>query len=53
MFPHMRTTLTLDDDVFLLLGRRQSESGGTFKDAVRAKAEERSRILSTGCFGPC
>jgi hypothetical protein len=31
MIPHMRTTLTLDDDVFLLLGRRQSESGGTFK----------------------
>ena len=30
----MRTTLTLDDDVFLLLGRRQSESGGTFKDLV-------------------
>ena len=30
----MRTTRTLDDDVFLLLGRRQSESGGTFKDLV-------------------
>ena len=30
----MRTTLTLDDDVFLLLGRRQSESGGTFKELV-------------------
>ncbi len=34
MIPHMRTTLTLDDDVFLLLGRRQSESGETFKDLV-------------------
>lgn len=34
MIPHMRTTLTLDDDVFLLLGRRQSETGGTFKDLV-------------------
>lgn len=34
MIPHMRTTLTLDDDVFLLLGRRQSESGGTFKELV-------------------
>jgi len=34
MIPHMRTTLTLDDDVFLLLSRRQSETGGTFKDLV-------------------
>ena len=34
MIPHMRTTLALDDDVCLLLGRRQSESGGTFKELV-------------------
>ena len=34
MISHMRTTLTLDDDVFLLLGRRQSETGGTFKELV-------------------
>lgn len=34
MIPHMRTTLTLDDDVFLLLGQRQNESGGTFKELV-------------------
>lgn len=32
----MRTTLTLDDDVFLLLERRQSESGETFRGMVNA-----------------
>lgn len=32
----MRTTLTLDDDVFLLLERRQTESGQTFRGLVNA-----------------
>ena len=32
----MRTTITIDDDVSVLLERRQAESGDTFKSLVNA-----------------
>ena len=37
----MRTTLTLDDDVAMLLNRRVQESGQSFKEVV-------NRVLRTG-----
>ena len=40
----MRTTLTLDDDVAMLLKRKMNESGETFRDVV-------NRVLRVGLIG--
>ena len=40
----MRTTLTLDDDVAMLLKKKMDESGETFRDVV-------NRVLRLGLLG--
>jgi len=40
----VRTTLTLDDDVAMLLKKRMDESGETFRDVV-------NRVLRVGLIG--
>jgi len=41
---NMRTTLTLDDDVAMLLKKKMDESGETFRDVV-------NRVLRVGLLG--